>query len=60
MQAVFVEAPGDLLGTGRRVRITAAPGNSLAAQLVAGTSADEVAESSADNIGGLGADEVAA
>jgi hypothetical protein len=33
MQAMFVEAPESLLGSIRRVRVTAAPANSLAAEL---------------------------
>jgi tRNA-2-methylthio-N6-dimethylallyladenosine synthase len=34
MQAMFVAAPTSMLGAIRRVRVTAAPGNSLAAELV--------------------------
>ena len=34
MQAMFVEAPSHVLGTIQRVRVTAAPANSLAAELV--------------------------
>ncbi len=34
MQAMFVEAPAHLLGSIQRVRVTAAPSNSLAAELV--------------------------
>ena len=63
MQAVFVAAPDELLGTVQRVRITAAPGNSLAARLIADNAdadADEVAGLGPDEIAGLGADEVAA
>jgi tRNA-2-methylthio-N6-dimethylallyladenosine synthase len=55
MQAMFVEAPESLLGSIRRVRVTAAPANSLAAELVTcGESEPQtksaVAQSSSDSL----------